>query len=58
MVDRCHALEEFAYLLVLPPKLFPVGKMLVLAAATGGEERTTWLLTTGTGNQNLQQVSV
>jgi hypothetical protein len=32
--------------------------VLVLAAAAGGEERTAWLLTTGTGSKYLQQVSM
>ena len=58
MVDPCHVLQEFTNLPALPVKLFPVVEMLVLAAAAGGEERTAWLLTTGTGNKDFQQVSM
>ena len=58
MVDSCHVLQEFAHLPPLPAKLFLVVEMLVLTPATGGEERAVWLLTTGTGIKDLQQVSM
>jgi hypothetical protein len=51
-------LQEFANLPTLPAKLFLVVEMLVLTPAAGGEERTAWLLTTGTGIKDLQEVSM